>query len=177
MGAIEHLSFESPLGPIVAAATLRGICLLHFGGSTGGEKTFAEKLPTRLIAENRFEHSSANPLLRRTRDSVLGYLERATPLPVLPLDITFGTLFQQKVWAALCDIPFGETRTYSQIAAIIGQHRAARAVGHACGRNPIAIIVPCHRVVGAGGKLGGYTGGLHIKKYLLELETRPYRIS
>lgn len=175
MVIIEHLSFESPLGPIVAAATFRGICLLHFGDSMGADKSLAEKLPARLIAVSRLEHSPENPLLCRTRDSVLHYLERATPLPALPLDTAFGTPFQRKVWAALCEIPFGETRTYSQIAAAIGQHRAARAVGHACGRNPLALIVPCHRVVGAGGKVGGYTGGLHVKKHLLALE-RPQSI-
>ncbi len=83
-----------------------------------------------------------------------------------------GTPFQEKVWAALRDIPYGETRSYQQIAQAIGQPKACRAVGMANHRNPIYIIVPCHRVVGANGALTGYGGGLDMKKALLELEAR-----
>jgi methylated-DNA-[protein]-cysteine S-methyltransferase len=81
-----------------------------------------------------------------------------------------GTEFQQKVWAALCEIPYGETRTYGEIAAAIGSPKAARAVGMACNRNPVWITIPCHRVVGSNGSLTGYAGGLEMKKFLLELE-------
>lgn len=83
-----------------------------------------------------------------------------------------GTAFQEKVWAALRDIPYGETRSYQQIAQAIGQPKACRAVGMANHRNPIYIVVPCHRVVGANGALTGYGGGLDMKKALLELEAR-----
>ena len=81
-----------------------------------------------------------------------------------------GTEFQNKVWNALKEIPFGETRSYGEIAKIIGNEKAARAVGMANNKNPIAIIVPCHRVIGANGKLVGYAGGLDIKERLLNLE-------
>ena len=81
-----------------------------------------------------------------------------------------GTAFQKKVWAALCQIPYGETRTYKQIAAVAGNPKASRAVGMANNRNPIMIAVPCHRVIGADGTLTGYAGGLTMKKALLELE-------
>lgn len=81
-----------------------------------------------------------------------------------------GTEFQKKVWAALCEIPYGETRTYGEIAAAVGNPKAARAVGMANNRNPISVIVPCHRVIGSGGKLVGYGGGLDKKKFLLDLE-------
>lgn len=81
-----------------------------------------------------------------------------------------GTEFQKKVWNALKEIPYGETRTYKQIAERIGNHKASRAVGMANNRNPIGIIIPCHRVIGANGKLVGYAGGLDIKEKLLELE-------
>jgi len=81
-----------------------------------------------------------------------------------------GTEFQNKVWKALIEIPFGETRSYGEIAKIIGNEKASRAVGMANNKNPIAIIVPCHRVIGANGKLVGYAGGLHIKEMLLNLE-------
>jgi len=81
-----------------------------------------------------------------------------------------GTSFQRRVWAALCEIPYGETRSYGEIAASIGQRGAARAVGLANARNPIAVIVPCHRVIGADGSLAGYAGGLKAKRALLDLE-------
>lgn len=81
-----------------------------------------------------------------------------------------GTDFQQKVWKALCDIPYGETRTYGQIAAAIGNPKASRAVGGACNKNPIIIVVPCHRVIGANGKLVGFGCGIELKKKLLERE-------
>lgn len=81
-----------------------------------------------------------------------------------------GTDFQQRVWKALQEIPYGETRTYGEIAAAVGNPKAARAVGMANNRNPIGIIVPCHRVVGANGKLVGYAGGMEKKEWLLELE-------
>lgn len=81
-----------------------------------------------------------------------------------------GTEFQKKVWNALCQIPYGETRTYKQIAAAVGNPKASRAVGMANNKNPIAIVVPCHRVIGTDGSLVGYAGGLSIKQALLELE-------
>ncbi len=87
----------------------------------------------------------------------------------LPLNLK-GTEFQKKVWNALLEIPYGETRSYQEIAIRIGNHKAVRAVGGACNRNPIGIIVPCHRVVGKNGSLTGYAGGLDYKKLLLEKE-------
>lgn len=88
-----------------------------------------------------------------------------------------GTAFQQAVWQALCDIPYGETRSYSDIARSIGKPDAVRAVGAANGRNPLSIIVPCHRVIGQNGSLTGYAGGLEIKKVLLAIECCPSHIS
>ena len=93
---------------------------------------------------------------------------KAFDLPLAPM----GTEFQKKVWAALEEIPYGETRTYGEIAAAVGNPKAARAVGMANNRNPIAIIIPCHRVVGANGKLVGYAGGMERKMFLLELERK-----
>ncbi|HET9058545.1 MAG TPA: methylated-DNA--[protein]-cysteine S-methyltransferase [Acidimicrobiales bacterium] len=89
----------------------------------------------------------------------------------VPLRLT-GTPFQRAVWAALADIPYGETRSYSQIATAVGKPSARRAVGLANGRNPVALIVPCHRVISADGTIGGYGGGLDRKRYLLDLELR-----
>ena len=93
---------------------------------------------------------------------------KAFDLPLAPM----GTEFQKKVWAALEEIPYGETRTYGEIAAAVGNPKAARAVGMANNKNPIAIIIPCHRVVGANGKLVGYAGGMERKMFLLELERK-----
>ncbi len=84
----------------------------------------------------------------------------------------YGTDFQKKVWKALCDIPYGETRSYKDIAIAVGNEKACRAVGLANNKNPISIIVPCHRVIGSSGKLVGYAGGLDMKKELLELEKK-----
>ncbi len=83
----------------------------------------------------------------------------------------YGTEFQKKVWQALCSIPYGETRTYKDIALAVGNAKASRAVGLANNKNPITVIVPCHRVIGSSGKLVGYAGGLEMKKFLLDMES------
>lgn len=105
------------------------------------------------------------PYLAEFEAYFAGRLQRFT----LPLAAS-GTAFQQTVWQALCDIPYGETRSYGDIARAIGKPNAMRAVGAANGRNPLSIIVPCHRVIGQNGSLTGYAGGLEIKKALLQLE-------
>ena len=109
------------------------------------------------------------PLVKEAYRQLSEYLKgerKAFDLPLRPR----GTDFQKQVWRALCDIPYGETRTYKQIAEAIGNPKAVRAVGMANNRNPITIIVPCHRVIGANGKLVGYGGGLEMKEFLLRLE-------
>ncbi len=90
----------------------------------------------------------------------------------IPLDLSFGTKFQQKVWQQLLNIPFGKTISYAQLANQIQQPKASRAVGNANGKNPISLIIPCHRVIASDGGLGGYTGGLAIKEYLLNFEKK-----
>lgn len=109
------------------------------------------------------------PLLKEAKAQLDAYFAgrlKAFDLPLAPA----GTEFQMKVWNALCDIPYGETITYGQLAGRIGNANASRAVGMANSRNPLPVFIPCHRVVGAGGKLTGYTGGLDIKEKLLQLE-------
>ena len=110
-------------------------------------------------------------LLRETIKQINEYLDGKRSLFDLQLEPQ-GTEFQNKVWNALKEIPFGETRSYGEIAKIIGNEKASRAVGMANNKNPIAIIVPCHRVIGANGKLVGYAGGLDIKEKLLNLEKK-----
>lgn len=121
------------------------------------------------------DHSS--PLMREVLDQFRLYFAGALRAFRLPLEI-IGTPFQKNVWGELQKIPYGETRSYSQLARQIGAPRAVRAVGAANGRNPIPIIVPCHRVIGASGKLVGFGGGLDWKRFLLDLEaTHAERIT
>ena len=109
------------------------------------------------------------PLLQEAEDQLNEYFAGVRREFDLPLAAK-GTAFQQTVWAQLRKIPYGEVRTYGQLAAALGKPKASRAVGSACHRNPLCIVVPCHRVIGADGSLTGYAAGLDIKEYLLELE-------
>jgi methylated-DNA-[protein]-cysteine S-methyltransferase len=115
------------------------------------------------------DRNDRNPALRETASQLSAYFAGTLRTFDLPLDLR-GTPFQLKVWRALERIPYGETRSYLQIAAGMGAEKAVRAVGAANGANPIPIVVPCHRVIGSGGKLVGYGGGLPLKKRLLTLE-------
>lgn len=114
------------------------------------------------------EHSA---LSDQTFEQVCEYLKGERLVFDFPYELR-GTEFQQKVWDALCQIPYGETRTYKDVATMVGNPKSSRAVGMANNRNPLMIVVPCHRVVGSSGKLVGYAGGLGMKESLLELEHR-----
>lgn len=120
------------------------------------------------IPENNL--CTATPeVLRQALQQLQQYLDgmrRLFTVPVAP----DGTDFSQRVWQALLDIPYGETRSYGQIASALGMPGGARAVGNACGKNPIGILIPCHRVIGSNGALTGFAGGIHRKQQLLELE-------
>ena len=122
------------------------------------------RVPLPIVAED-----DSHPVLLETERQLREYFAGERQVFDLSLDFS-GTEFQRKVWQALLAIPFGETRTYSQIAAEIGALRAIRAVGAANGRNPISIIAPCHRVIGSAGDLRGFAGGLERKAYLLRHE-------
>lgn len=124
---------------------------------------------------NEYEYVET-PLIRRAMAQILEYLEGERKTFDFPIAWQ-GTPFQIKVWEALRNIPYGETRNYGQIAAAIGNPKASRAVGMANNRNPLLIVVPCHRVVGADGSLVGYAAGLSIKKHLLELERGEAQMS
>ncbi len=126
---------------------------------------------TRILLDTAGSREPTEPFERQVACELTEYFagtRREFTFPVL----TEGTEFQQRVWHQLEKIPYGETVTYGELARIIGRPRASRAVGTANGSNPIPIVIPCHRVVAAGGKLGGYGGGLSLKKKLLELESR-----
>lgn len=160
---IGYTSFASPLGTVLIAATERGLCSVKIGDR-------AEQLEKDL----REEFSGAELVpgsLPDLKHKILSFLQGETGLSRVPLDIR-GTVFQRRVWEALRRIPRGETRTYAQIAREVGAPAAVRAVGSACGANPVALAVPCHRAVRTDGGLGGYAWGLERKARLLELEKR-----
>lgn len=146
-------AYESPIGPLTLRADEDALTGLDFGPPPTGASLRPNAITDRAAEELRQYFAG-----ERTDFTV----------PLRPK----GTDFQQKVWAALRTVPYGATRTYGQIAAQIGQPTASRAVGMANNRNPIAILIPCHRVVGASGELVGYAGGLDVKRLLLELESR-----
>lgn len=151
-------TIESPVGPLLLAADESGLRRLEF---VNGRKP--------AQADPRW-HEDAQYLreaIRQLRAYFAGELE-TFDLPLAPE----GTPFQQTVWKHLCDIPYGETISYGELARRVGNPNASRAVGLANGSNPIAIVVPCHRVIGSNGKLTGYGGGLPIKEKLLALERR-----
>lgn len=114
---------------------------------------------------------AAHPVLCAAEQQLTEYFARRRERFTIPLEFRCGTAFQQKVWHALTTIPFGETRSYAQLAAQIGHPAAVRAVGAANGKNPVSIIAPCHRVIGSNGKLTGFAGGLQAKAFLLALES------
>ena len=125
----------------------------------------------RIEFGNRAENHHFSPLMHETTRQLRLYFAGELQIFNLPLEMV-GTEFQKKVWAALVTIPYGETRSYTEIAVQIGAPRAVRAVGAANGRNPIPIVVPCHRVIGASGSLVGFGGGLEWKRLLLDLEAK-----
>ena len=149
---------QSTLGPVLLAATEAGLCRLAFNE---GVADLATQFPRARLVEGGMPEGLA--------EAVLARIEQPAEEHDIPLD-TGGTAFQQRVWAELRSIPRGETRSYTQIAAALGNPKATRAVGGANGANPVAVIVPCHRVIAADGSLGGYAWGEAIKRELLRRE-------
>ena len=152
-------AFAGPLGPMTLAATDKGLAGVWFDGQ--------KHMPDTRGWPEQPDH----PLLQQARRELAQYFAGQRVAFELPLDLHQGTLFQQQVWQGLLDIPFGRTLAYGELGARIGRPAAVRAVGAAVGRNPVSIIVPCHRVVGANGSLTGYAGGLERKTALLQLES------
>jgi AraC family transcriptional regulator, regulatory protein of adaptative response / methylated-DNA-[protein]-cysteine methyltransferase len=156
---------ESPLGPLVAAAVDGGICLLEFSQRRMLEAQ-AEALRSRFRLPAVPSSHPHLELLKLELDEYFAGKRRDFDLPIAEP----GTPFQERVWAALREIPYGETRSYAELAEALNEPAAVRAVAQANGRNRIAILVPCHRVIGSDGALGGYGGGIWRKQRLLELE-------
>jgi methylated-DNA-[protein]-cysteine S-methyltransferase len=151
MSTRQHVTWDSPVGPVTAVE--EDGALVRFG--TGA--------PDESCGER---DEDALPALREQHEAYWRGELRAFDVPLAPP----GTPFQQEVWAALRTIPYGETWSYKRLAEEVGRPAAVRAVGAANGRNPVWLVVPCHRVIGSDGRLGGYAGGVDVKRYLLDHE-------
>ena len=160
---IYHTVVDCPMGQLLVAATDKGICSVKLGNS-------GQALEEHLLAEfPSANHQPDGGHLAIWAAEILSYLDGEKTGLDLPLDIQ-ATAFQQQVWRMLRTIPYGETRTYQQVAQTLGKEKSSRAVGTACGANPVALVIPCHRVLRKDGGLGGYSWGLERKKSLLEME-------
>ena len=155
-----YKAMKSPVGVLKLVASDAGLAAILW------ENEDPKRVRLSPLEENK-DHPTLLEAERQLTDYFAGKLEQFS----LKLDFA-GTVFQKKVWSALIAIPFGETRTYGQIARQIGNPKAVRAVGAANGKNPISIIAPCHRVIGADGKLTGFAGGLETKAFLLKMESK-----
>ena len=155
---IYTLRAQSVLGDIVLAATDRGLAGVWFDAQRHAPDT------------SGWIDAPEHPVLQQAAAQLAAYFDGTRDHFDMPLDLSHGTEFQQAVWQALLRIPRGGTTSYGRLGADIGRPAAVRAVGAAVGRNPISVVVPCHRVVGSDGSLTGYAGGLDRKTALLELE-------
>jgi methylated-DNA-[protein]-cysteine S-methyltransferase len=153
-----YTKMTSPLGTVILSATDMGLSGIWFDGQK------------HLPPFKNWKTSTNNAYLLQAQDSLQAYFAKQTNRFEMPLDLHAGTVFQQQVWLALLKIPYGRTVTYNEISQYIGAPTSVRAVAGAVGRNPLSIMVPCHRVIGSNGTLTGYAGGLDRKLALLTLE-------
>jgi O-6-methylguanine DNA methyltransferase len=156
--------FKTPFGWVGVAASEEGIIRIALPKK---EKRSVE----RELECEEMQHAAGSPVLKKAVKLLQKYFSGECVLFDLPLDLRYYTPFQQSVWRAAAEIPCGETRSYGWIAKRIKNPRAVRAVGQALGANPIPIIIPCHRVISSSGGMGGYSGGVSLKKMLLKLES------
>lgn len=155
----------SSLGHILVACSEQGLCAILLGDD---EPSVLKELQARFPHVKPVHDPAA---MQRTLDTVIHYAEQPTTDPGLSLDIR-GTGFQKRVWQVLCDIPSGQTASYGEIARRLGRPKSVRAVARACAANPLALVIPCHRVVRQDGGLSGYRWGIERKRALLEREAR-----
>jgi AraC family transcriptional regulator of adaptative response/methylated-DNA-[protein]-cysteine methyltransferase len=161
--AIAYTVTETPLGWLLVAGTMKGLCAVRLGDSPAALETeLTNEFPAAGVT--RADAGLGAPVM-----ALMSYLHGAQPHLDLPLDVR-ATAFQQQVWRALQTIPIGSTRSYGEVAAAIGRPTAARAVARACATNPVALVIPCHRVIREDGNLGGYRWGLERKERLLAQE-------
>jgi AraC family transcriptional regulator of adaptative response/methylated-DNA-[protein]-cysteine methyltransferase len=167
---IDFAIADSPLGRLLLAATRRGVCRVMIGDSDRAlEKGLREEYPNATVRRH-------DRILSTQVRALLEHLHGRSPHVKLPLDIR-ATAFQWRVWLHLQAIPYGETRTYRQVATAIGSPTATRAVARACATNPVALLIPCHRVVRTDGSMGGYRWGVRRKQTLLKQEKERARLA
>jgi methylated-DNA-[protein]-cysteine S-methyltransferase len=164
---ITYTAIPSPIGELLLAADDSGLTAIRFEQNRHGRDERADWTPVARA------HGAAVRVLAAARAQLDAYFAAEITSFDLPLSPQ-GTPFQQRVWAALRDIPFGETTSYGELARRIGDPKAVRAVGAANGRNPLPLVVPCHRVIGADGSLVGFGGGMDRKRWLLQHEGAVY---
>lgn len=163
--------FETQVGVVLMAATGRGLCLMRLCGASPSEDELVQAVEEMKADYQQADYSESPEYLQVYADQLVAFLDERSPSFCPPLDILHGTTFQREVWAELQRIQPGETITYVELAARIGQPTAVRAVANACGKNHLAIAIPCHRVIRSDGSLAGYRWGVEWKERLLALET------
>lgn len=169
METLAYTIFSSPVGPLFLAVSGRGLVALEFDSRLPGQQSIRPNPRDLRLESTKVRFEASDSLLESYVAEVQQYFAGARRRFEFPLDLR-GTEFQLACWRALLDIPYGETRTYADIARAVSRSQGFRAVGMANNRNPIAIVVPCHRVIASDGTLCGYGGGLEIKRKLLQLE-------
>src|SRR5580658_8296441 len=169
METLHSTNMQSSIGPLFLAASARGLVALEFDARLPGQQTIRLSPRDLRKEEKGFEFIDSPHELQAYASELEEYFAGERREFTFPIDLR-GTEFQKACWRALLAIPYGETRTYADIARAVGKPTAFRAVGMANNRNPIAIVVPCHRVIASDGTLCGYGGGLDVKRKLLELE-------
>ncbi|MFN3649355.1 MAG: methylated-DNA--[protein]-cysteine S-methyltransferase [Armatimonadota bacterium] len=166
---VAYTTEELPLvGPTTVAVTPDGVCFVSLDEPSAAYNRLCDRYEDDIVASG---DQACAKVVRQLREYLTGRRKEFD----LPLDPK-GTPFQRQVWEAVAAVPYGETRSYGEIAAAVGRPTASRAVGAANGANPICLIVPCHRIIGSGGKLTGYAYGLETKQRLLELEGSASRV-
>ena len=156
---VEYIFYNSVLGNILLIAFSNALCGLYFEG----QKDYPKVL--------NGHHNEKNPILMEAHKQLKLYFDKKSTTFNVKLDIRMGTIFQIQVWHALMSIPYGSTVSYKQLSIKLQMPKATRAVANAIAKNPISIIIPCHRIIGSDGSLTGYAAGLERKKQLLELES------
>ena len=164
---IHYSCLNPPFGPVFVAKTVKGICIINLSkiSEAGFQSLLRKKFRKKPIRDDEKLKCVINELLDYFNGNQVNFKSL--------LDLRIGTIFQRKVWEKISEIPYGELRSYKWIANQIGNPDAVRAVGNAVGKNPVPPIIPCHRVIRSDGKLGGFSSGIPLKKWLLKLEKTP----
>ena len=164
--SVGYTAMDSPIGPLLLASTEDGLCFIEFGEEQDSLSSLQRWCKKNFLGVYPVRDDRRNELVKKQLQEYFSGEREKFDLPL----VLYGTPFQKTVWKQLTKIPYGQTRSYKEIAQAIGASKAVRAIGGANNRNPIPIVIPCHRVIGTNGALVGYGGGLPIKEYLLGLE-------